>query len=280
MATDAQSGYGILGKTTDSKGRTGHYKYNAAGKLVFVADQAASMRDSGVANNPAAASAPPSPASVSTDAPASAADPNAWWQDSTYNTTAGPGGTIQTGLANLKTYLGGAAKKTASDLGVTVTGDPLGDPSQVSYSIDDNVDVTNPFSRAALLKRSYQQHQAGNTNSMAARGQLYSGALQNAQNETTRQNLQGQDALTKQAGDTIGGYYGQWLGAQQSAGQQGIDAAGAAASRNANTPADPALAAPVSTPAAAVDPTHGQKTKVKNGQRFRQRPSDGKWIPY
>jgi hypothetical protein len=45
-------------------------------------------------------------------------------------------------------------------------------------------DQNNAFSRSAIMKRQYDQAQAGNTNSYAARGQLYSGALQNAQNES------------------------------------------------------------------------------------------------
>jgi hypothetical protein len=43
-------------------------------------------------------------------------------------------------------------------------------------------DTSNPYSRAALLQRSYDQTKQGNTTSYAARGQLYSGALGNAQN--------------------------------------------------------------------------------------------------
>ena len=58
-------------------------------------------------------------------------------------------------------------------------------------------DATNPFSQAALLKRNYDQAQSGNVNSYAARGQLYSGALQNAQNETGFQNQRQNDTLQK-----------------------------------------------------------------------------------
>lgn len=58
-------------------------------------------------------------------------------------------------------------------------------------------DPKNPFSQAAMLKRSYDQAQTGNTNSYAARGQLYSGALQNAQNESGFQNQRGNDTLIK-----------------------------------------------------------------------------------
>jgi hypothetical protein len=64
-------------------------------------------------------------------------------------------------------------------------------------------DPTNPFSQAALLKRSYDQAQTGNTNSYAARGQLYSGALQNAQNESGFQYQAGSDRLTKALTDFL-----------------------------------------------------------------------------
>lgn len=58
-------------------------------------------------------------------------------------------------------------------------------------------DPTNPFSQAALLLKSkndataaselsYQRGLTGNTNSYASSGQLYSGALQNAQGEQNR----------------------------------------------------------------------------------------------
>lgn len=48
------------------------------------------------------------------------------------------------------------------------------------YGHGDKIDPTNPFSRASLLRKSYQQSQRGTGVSMAARGQLYSGALQSA----------------------------------------------------------------------------------------------------
>ena len=43
-------------------------------------------------------------------------------------------------------------------------------------------DVSNPYSRAANFQKQYAQSQRGAQTSMAARGQLYSGAYQNAQN--------------------------------------------------------------------------------------------------
>jgi hypothetical protein len=43
-------------------------------------------------------------------------------------------------------------------------------------AVNANVDVTNPYSRAALMNRTYAQQRAGNMNNYAARGQLISGA--------------------------------------------------------------------------------------------------------
>jgi hypothetical protein len=63
------------------------------------------------------------------------------------------------------------------------------------------IDPSNPFGRAQLLKRSYDQSQRGTTNSLAARGQLYSGALQR-QKEENQFNYQANDAALR-------GLYGQ-----------------------------------------------------------------------
>lgn len=59
-------------------------------------------------------------------------------------------------------------------------------------------DHTNPFSRAAALQTAYDQSVRGTTNSMAARGQAYSGAQQNAQDWNATQNLKGRDALIRE----------------------------------------------------------------------------------
>lgn len=44
-------------------------------------------------------------------------------------------------------------------------------------------DPNNPYSQAALARTVYKQSKAGTTNSLAAQGQLYSGAMVNAQNQ-------------------------------------------------------------------------------------------------
>lgn len=60
------------------------------------------------------------------------------------------------------------------------------------------IDPSNPFGRAQLLKRSYDQSQRGTTNSLAARGQLYSGALQRRK-EDNQFNYQANDAALRGA---------------------------------------------------------------------------------
>lgn len=74
-------------------------------------------------------------------------------------------------------------------------------------------DPTNVFSRAAILQRNAQQARQGNTTSYAARGQLYSGALQNAQDTTDQSELQSQDTLQKSLLRFIAGNRAQQTGA-------------------------------------------------------------------
>lgn len=60
--------------------------------------------------------------------------------------------------------------------------------------------ASNPYSRAAMLQRSYNQNQRATTNTMASRGQLYSGATQNAANTNTFNYGSAYDALSKDFG--------------------------------------------------------------------------------
>lgn len=68
---------------------------------------------------------------------------------------------------------------------------------QTDNSGNVSVDPSNPFSKAALLQKTYGENQARSTNSMAAQGQLYSGALQNQQNQNTFGFQQNTDALKR-----------------------------------------------------------------------------------
>ncbi len=58
-------------------------------------------------------------------------------------------------------------------------------------------DPQNPYSQAALLKQSYDRSRKGAGTSMAARGQLYSGAYQNAQDDLYSKQGQSENALMK-----------------------------------------------------------------------------------
>lgn len=69
--------------------------------------------------------------------------------------------------------------------------------SSYGYDAMGGIDVNNPYSRAALLQESYTRSRAANQNGMAAQGQLYSGALKDAQSESTRQYAIGDDQLRK-----------------------------------------------------------------------------------
>lgn len=71
--------------------------------------------------------------------------------------------------------LGNAQTRTLSDYGYSATFDEKGGLTGLA------VDPNNPFSRASLLRKSYQQSKARTQNSMAARGQLYAGALNRMQ---------------------------------------------------------------------------------------------------
>lgn len=90
-------------------------------------------------------------------------------------------------------------QQTFTDYGYTPTIDN-GTDLVTGYTFDPN----NPFSRAALLKKHFDEQRAGDTTSMAAQGQLYSGAFVNRKNYTDFQDLQGTDALQKGIANFIG----------------------------------------------------------------------------
>lgn len=107
---------------------------------------------------------------------------------------------VQNQATHLKSQAYGAADDTIAGLndqqnqalmgaGYNASFDPAGNLSGLTF------DPTNPFSRAALLKRSYDQAQQTTNTSMAAAGQLYSGANQRAHNQNTFGYQQGSDAL-------------------------------------------------------------------------------------
>lgn len=106
--------------------------------------------------------------------------------------------------------------------GVTYNRDGSGNIS--GTSIADNVDVTNPFSKAALLKQSYGRSQRSTTNSYAGMGQFGSGAYENAQKQNTFNNEQGRDSIIKNFSQGIQGILERRKAAQQLAAEEKLAA--------------------------------------------------------
>jgi hypothetical protein len=72
--------------------------------------------------------------------------------------------------------------------------------TQQEFGFDDPSD---PYNRAAMLERSYHQAQSGSLNQGAARGQLYSGALQSNLDEGRYQYERNRAGLRKQYEDLL-----------------------------------------------------------------------------
>jgi hypothetical protein len=97
--------------------------------------------------------------------------------------------------------VGGANRNLSTSLaGLQYQRGQLGSTYGLGQDASGNIfdDVSNPYSRAAVMKKTYDDRKLGTTTSMAAQGQLYSGALQDAQNENARQNDMGRDSLIRQ----------------------------------------------------------------------------------
>lgn len=116
-------------------------------------------------------------------------------------------------------------------------------------------DPSNPFSRAAAYQQLYDRSVKGTRNSMAARGQLYAGSLQNAQNENARMNTQRRDALIRE-----------FMAAQQSIAQRELAAQGAYQDAEGSARAEAIQRAIQNRPDAASVP--GPPPKPKAGFRF------------
>ena len=153
------------------------------------AQKAANYTSNLAAWNNAATKAPGYKAPAAPAAPAAAYDPfsNPYFQ--------GVWNTAEKNYANTVTHLTDNENQTALDYGATLTRDAN---NNVTGSKLDYSGVSSPFSKAALLQRNYDQQREGTTNSMAARGQLYSGSLLNRRGNEQFGFEQGQDSLQKQ----------------------------------------------------------------------------------
>jgi hypothetical protein len=136
----------------------------------------------GASNSPTRPVAPPAPTPVSPPV-APAADPNVLPPDATYEQQVGAYArnrdTTQAGLTAQRSQ------------GLLDFGYNEGAGGALSF------DPNNPFSRAALMKQSYDRSRAQSGISMANSGQLYAGSYQNSQDFLNQNQLQGEDSLQK-----------------------------------------------------------------------------------
>lgn len=107
------------------------------------------------------------------------------------------GGSVGTPIDPIYDQQVGAAQRTRDDTLSALAQQRNAGLSSFGYTADLQFDPNNPFSQAALLKRSYDQARRATTTSIAARGGLYSGSLQNAQADVNHRQGQSEDALKR-----------------------------------------------------------------------------------
>lgn len=224
----------------DSKGNPGRWSQQSGGKWVFTAQGGPQIAGAwqGIANvvpTTAAGYSPPATAGTSAGGTSYTPPP----VDPVYDQQVG-------GLTRRRddSYadIKGRQDRTLIDYGYNATFDANGVLTGLT------VDPSNPFSRAALLQKSYQQNKAGNVNSYAAKGMYRSGALQNAQNQAEFNYQQGSDALQKQLTSSLAGYQSERANAgtdyEIGVGQAKGDSIGRAQNSPLYTPTTAAAAAP------------------------------------
>ena len=96
----------------------------------------------------------------------------------------------------------------------------------VTGAVNENVDITNPYSRAALMNRTYSQQRAGNMNNYAARGQLISGAYAARMAEDTRSQNQDLAGLQRDLAGRRADWLAQGNTADATLAQANVDAEG------------------------------------------------------
>lgn len=167
--------------------------------------------------------------------------------------------------ADLKSTVAGitqAEDRGANDYGFAVKYKPDVGPNGERTVESFSVDPANPFSRAALLQRSYDNAKRTTTNSYAASGQLYAGSMQNAQNENARGFQQGDNSLRQAFADFVLGNETRRTDAVAAAGRSTTTAAGQALDRQmATTPVDPGK--PVDVAAVKAAAAAAMKARVK-----------------
>lgn len=133
----------------------------------------------------------------------------------------------------------------------------------------ENFDASNPFSKAALLQKSYTQNKASYGQNLAGRGQLYSSSYQNAQDYAGTQYGQGYDTLKRSYEQGQQGLTAQAAAARNAAASGNANAYGAWVDRGLATkppgidPGEtPLAAAPARARAPRVTRVKGQRVKV------------------
>ena len=172
------------------------------------------------------------------------------------------------------TNLTAGRSRTLGDYGFTETNiDPQTGVGALAF------DPNNPYSKAALLKQSYDRNRAATAQSMGSMGQTFSGAGQASQNALFASQAQDQakmrSALTTYlAGNTV----------DRTTAQTGYETGAMTAEGNrqgrisTNPLYDPQAAPTSAAPTKAAVATNAVQ-KTVNGKRFYQRASDKKWIP-
>jgi hypothetical protein len=105
-----------------------------------------------------------------------------------------------------------------------------------AYGLDD---PTDPYSRLALLRQSFERAKRSATNSYFARGQGYSGAAQNALDSAARGYGEGYDTLRKGEDQALADIAARRAAARRGLEQGNIDAGGDALTRALNAPVEP-----------------------------------------
>lgn len=146
------------------------------------------------------------------------------------------------------------------------------------YNEDGSIDLTNPFSRAALLTRTYQQNRAGTENSYAARGQMTSGAYGRMQGANLYNYQQGQDQMQRAYLQENAALLSQLTAAQNAYGDTASGAAADALARSIqgrNAPGQPA--AQPQAPRGLASNERVAKS-AQDGQQWVYRLTNGQWL--
>lgn len=129
----------------------------------------------------------------------------------------------------------------------------------------------NPFNQMAMLRQNFEKSKRGVKNRYAAQGQLYSGALQNAEDDTVEDYQRGYGRLSSGYADLIQGLISGRNNAYTSANEYLATAGGEELGRRAAAPAPAAAAA---APASAAPAMIGPYTFGEVQAAFTGRPAD------